>query len=72
MWMRHYTGWGAHLLDQQVAGRWSPADRACHINVLELRAVILVIKKWELIPKRHLQLIGAVFDSQTFCAEGAV
>ncbi|XP_076470025.1 uncharacterized protein LOC143300312 [Babylonia areolata] len=32
-------GWGAHMDSLHAAGTWSPEERLCHINVLELEAV---------------------------------
>ena len=34
-------GWGASALDQVTEERWSPAESEQHINVLELKAVLL-------------------------------
>ena len=34
-------GWGAHMGDSQIAGVWTHSEHELHINVLELRAVIL-------------------------------
>ena len=33
-------GMGAHMGDLRAGGRWSPEEKASHINVLELRAVL--------------------------------
>ena len=40
-------GWGAHTLNLEVSGVWSPNERTLHINNLELRAVVLALKHWE-------------------------
>ena len=37
-------GWGAHMGDYSASGQWSPRWRAQHINVLELRAVVLALR----------------------------
>ena len=37
-------GWGAHLGDFQAHGTWTPLDQDLHINVLELRAVLLALQ----------------------------
>ena len=37
-------GWGAHIDLDQVGGQWSPPWLACHINVLETRAVLLALR----------------------------
>ena len=34
-------GWEASALDQVTGGRWSPAESEKHINVLELKAVLM-------------------------------
>ena len=33
------VGWGAHMDDQLLSGRWSPLEAKLHISVLEIRAV---------------------------------
>ena len=33
------VGWGAHIGDRLLAGRWTPPETALHISVLELRAI---------------------------------
>ena len=40
-------GWGAHLLDLQTAGLWSPQENNLHINLLELRAVWLGLMSFQ-------------------------
>ena len=40
-------GWGAHTLNLEVSGAWSPNERTLHINNLELRAVVIALKHWE-------------------------
>ena len=40
-------GWGAHTLNLEVSGVWSPNERTLHINNLELRAVVLALRHWE-------------------------
>ena len=37
-------GWGAHLLDQQVSGVWSDQEKLLHINLLEMKALFLVLQ----------------------------
>ena len=47
-------GWGAHILDSQTEGVWSPAQRLLHINNLELLAVILALQDFQsLVTGRH-------------------
>ena len=35
------SGWGAHLLDQNVSGVWSDEEKLLHINLLEMKALFL-------------------------------
>ena len=35
------SGWGAHLLDQNVSGVWSDQEKLLHINLLEMKALFL-------------------------------
>ena len=39
------TGWGAHLNQNSTGGLWSQVEKQLHINVLELKAVILTLFK---------------------------
>ncbi|XP_064647473.1 uncharacterized protein LOC135500157 [Lineus longissimus] len=38
------SGWGAHLGTQTVSSQWSEQEASLHINLLELKAVLLAIK----------------------------
>ena len=42
-------GWGAHTESRkkQVSGLWNPTQKLWHINLLEMRAVVLALRKWE-------------------------
>ena len=40
-------GWGAHLGDHTTKGVWSDSESQLHINFLELKAVLLALKKFE-------------------------
>ena len=35
------SGWGTHLLDQNVSGVWSDQEKLLHINLLEMKALFL-------------------------------
>ena len=35
------SGWGAHLLDQNLSGVWSDQEKLLHINLLEMKALFL-------------------------------
>ena len=43
--------WGAHLGDLTVSGMWSNTKTSLHINILELKAVFLAMKTFQM----HLQ-----------------
>jgi hypothetical protein len=38
-------GWGAHLLSHRLSGLWSPTQARYHINILELWAVFLSLRR---------------------------
>ena len=38
------SGWGAHLLDQNVSGVWSAQEKLLHINLLEMKALFLALQ----------------------------
>ena len=40
-------GWGAHLGDYTARGLWSKSEGNLHINLLELKAVLLALKQFE-------------------------
>ena len=40
-------GWGAHLGDFTARGLWSTQESTLHINLLELKAVLLALKRFE-------------------------
>ena len=42
-------GWGAHLGDSTARGVWSDVESQLHINFLELKAVFLALKSFELL-----------------------
>ena len=60
------TGWGAQLGESSVSGEWDCLGRNKHINILELRAVVLACRKFQ----AHLK--GVVtrlhFDNSTIVA----
>ena len=41
------SGWGAHLLDQNVSGVWSAQEKLLHINLLEMKALFLAFKPFK-------------------------
>ena len=42
-------GWGAHLADYTAKGLWSKPEGALHINLLELKMVLLALKRFKLL-----------------------
>ena len=38
------SGWGAQLGSRSTQGQWSASQRSCHINVLEMQAVIYAVR----------------------------
>ena len=40
------SGWGAHLLDQHMSGVWSDQEKLLHINLLEIKALFLVLQSF--------------------------
>ena len=40
-------GWGAHLEPSSTQGLWSPQEKGLHINVLELKAAFLALRRFK-------------------------
>ena len=40
-------GWGAHLEPSSTQGLWSPQEKVLHINVLELKAAFLALRRFK-------------------------
>ena len=61
-------GWGAHLQGMQASGLWTAQDSAAHINILELKAVLLAAQ--QLLPKVDPSLTNllVVSDNTTVVA----
>ena len=38
------AGWGAHLDNDSTGGVWSPTEKHLHINLLEMKAVLLALR----------------------------
>ena len=51
-------GWGAHLGDYTARGVWSAPESRLHINFLELKAVLLALKSFELLCKGQIVLVA--------------
>ena len=41
------SGWGAHLLDQNVSGMWSAQEKLLHINLLGMKALFLGLQAFQ-------------------------
>ena len=39
-------GWGAHMNDQKLSGKWDVAQRRLHINLLEMMAISHTLQAW--------------------------
>ena len=48
------SGWGGHSGTRTFSGIWSKEERSLHINVLELRAVILTLRRLRPPPNVHI------------------
>ena len=61
------SGWGAHLLDQNVSGVWSDQEKLLHINLLEMKALFLGLQAFqEDVMGHHVrQLDGSGVRQQT-------
>ena len=51
-------GWGAHLGDSTARGMWSDTESRLHINFLELKAVFLALKSFELLCGDQIVLVA--------------
>jgi len=58
-------GWGAHVDNKKMCGSWSVSETLLHINILEMRAVILALK--ELNPPRNTNILVKT-DNSTLVA----
>lgn len=59
-------GWGAHWNKSTASGLWSSSEKALHINVLEMRAVLLALKKFA--PQLQGQKLGLMSDNSSVVA----
>ena len=60
------SGWGAHLLDQNVSGVWSAQEKLLHINLLEMKALFLGLQAFqEEVAGHH---VTAMCDNSTVVA----
>ena len=59
-------GWGAHLGDFTASGTWSVSESKLHINFLELKAVLLALKRFQHLVQGKVVLIAT--DNTTVVA----
>ena len=59
-------GWGAHLGDFTASGTWSVPESKLHINFLELKAVLLALKRFQQLVQGKVILIAT--DNTTVVA----
>ena len=59
-------GWGAHLGDFTASGTWSVPESQLHINFLELKAVLLALKRFQHMVQGKVVLIAT--DNTTVVA----
>ena len=57
------TGWGAHFKDIQLSGTWSASIARQHINILELLAIHLALKK--LLPRLRSKTVTVRCDNMS-------
>ena len=60
------AGWGAHLNHDSVGGIWSQVEKQLHINVLELKAVILALRHFS--PQCNKKQVLVASDNTTVVA----
>ena len=60
------SGWGAHLLDQNVSGVWSAQEKLLHINLLEMKAMFLALQAFQEVVSGHH--VTAMCDNSTVVA----
>ena len=59
-------GWGAHLGDFTTSGTWSVPESHLHINFLELKAVLLALKRFQHLVQGKVVLVAT--DNTTVVA----
>ena len=59
-------GWGAHLGKLTTSGLWSSEDKKLHINVLEMKAVLLALKTFG--PSLQGKKLGLMSDNSSVVA----
>ena len=55
------SGWGAQLGSRLTQGQWSASQRSCHINVLEMQAVIYAVR--DFLPHLRSRVVRLMCDN---------
>ena len=55
------SGWGAQLGSHSTQGQWSASQRLCHINVLEMQAVIYAVR--DFLPHLRYRVVRLMCDN---------
>ena len=55
------SGWGAQLGSHSTQGQWSASQRLCHINVLEMQAVIYAVR--DFLPLLRYRVVRLMCDN---------
>ena len=55
------SGWGAQLGSHSTQGQWSASQRLCHINVLEMQAVIYAVRDFR--PHLRYRVVRLMCDN---------
>ena len=55
------SGWGAQLGSHSTQGQWSSSQRLCHINVLEMQAVIYAVR--DFLPLLRYRVVRLMCDN---------
>ena len=55
------SGWGAQLGSRPTQGQWSASQRSCHINVLEMQAVIYAVR--DFLPHLRYRVVRLMCDN---------
>ena len=55
------SGWGAQLGSHSTQGQWSASQRLCHVNVLEMQAVIYAVR--DFLPHLRYRVVRLMCDN---------
>ena len=55
------SGWGGQLGSRSTQGQWSASQRSCHINVLEMQAVIYAVR--DFLPHLMSRVVRLMWDN---------